>query len=284
MRIGTNEIEKVSTILCKKNDFYGQLSMTGNKLNRTQNSDGPENGAPLVSIITVVYNGIQGIEETILSVKNHLRKDVQYIIIDGGSTDGTVEIIAKYKSILDCWVSEPDKGIYDALNKGIDLAKGHFFYVLNVGDTVIDFPYPELLEARRNHADVVLFDVLFSDGRVFKSVIDYRTRFGNTIHHQGAFYRRELNVIYNLAYKVYSDFDVNQKLFLQRKKFIRYDKLISRHSLDGVSNNRQYISEYFSVINKNFGFIWTFVGFLYLKQGELRKFISDRLNAKSDIK
>lgn len=245
---------------------------------------GSRESNPLVSIVTVAFNAVDGLEETMLSVKGQLFDDVEYIIVDGGSNDGTVELIRNHEAWIDYWVSEADRGIYDALNKGIALAKGHFFYVLNVGDTLIELPHTELLDAKGKNADVVLFDVLFSDGRIFKSSVDYRTRFGNTIHHQGAFYRRELNIIYDLTYKVYSDFDVNQRLFHQGKKFLRYNKMISRHSLDGISNDRKYLNEYFAVIKKNFGFIWTVVGFIYFKQGELRMFFREQFNTKPGIR
>ena len=89
---------------------------------------------PLVSIITVCYNTATTIEETILSVLNQTYPSVEYIIIDGGSTDGTVEIIKKYADRIAYWVSEPDKGIYDAMNKGIAAATGEYLNFMNAGD------------------------------------------------------------------------------------------------------------------------------------------------------
>jgi glycosyltransferase involved in cell wall biosynthesis len=225
---------------------------------------------PLVSVISVVRNGVSTFEDTILSVKENYSDELEYIIIDGGSDDGTLNLIRKHETIVDYWISEPDRGIYDALNKGIAASRGHFFIVLNVGDKLITLPYRELDQARRLGGDVVLFDVLLSNQKIIKSKIDYRTRFGNTIHHQGAFYRRGLNIVFDLSYKVYSDFDVNQKLFLQGKKFIKFDKLVSYHSLDGISNERKYRGEYFSVIRKNFGIFWVIIGALYIWQGEMR--------------
>lgn len=90
---------------------------------------------PLITIVTVVFNGSACLEETILSVISQTYDNVEYIIIDGGSTDGSLEIIRKYEHAISYWVSEKDKGIYDAMNKGIDLANGEWINFLNAGDT-----------------------------------------------------------------------------------------------------------------------------------------------------
>ena len=87
-----------------------------------------------ISIITVVYNGVEFLEETIKSVISQTYKNTEYIIIDGGSTDGTVDIIKKYEDKITYWISEPDKGIYDAMNKGIKRATGDIVGILNSDD------------------------------------------------------------------------------------------------------------------------------------------------------
>ena len=92
--------------------------------------------SPLISIITVVYNGEALLEKTIKSVINQTYKNIEYIIIDGGSTDGTVDIIKKYKDQIFYWVSEPDKGLYDAMNKGIEIATGDFINFMNADDII----------------------------------------------------------------------------------------------------------------------------------------------------
>jgi len=91
-------------------------------------------GKPLITIITVVFNGKRYLEETIKSVLNQTYDNVEYIIIDGGSTDGTLEIIQKYENAIDYWISEPDNGIYDAMNKGIILSSGEIIGILNSDD------------------------------------------------------------------------------------------------------------------------------------------------------
>lgn len=89
---------------------------------------------PLVSIITVVYNAERFLDATIQSVINQTYENKEYIIIDGGSDDNTLDIIKKYEEFIDCWISEPDRGIYDAMNKGISLCSGSIIGLINSGD------------------------------------------------------------------------------------------------------------------------------------------------------
>src|SRR4051812_41105410 len=89
---------------------------------------------PLISVITVVYNGAATLERTIKSVLKQTYKNIQYIIIDGRSNDGTIDIIKKYEKYISYWVSEPDKGIYDAMNKGVAAATGTLVGILNSDD------------------------------------------------------------------------------------------------------------------------------------------------------
>lgn len=93
---------------------------------------------PLVSIVTVCYNAVDTIEETILSVINQTYPNIEYIVIDGGSTDGTKKIVEKYQHKIRRWMSEADNGIYDAMNKGIGFATGKWINFMNAGDTYYD--------------------------------------------------------------------------------------------------------------------------------------------------
>ena len=113
-----------------------------------------------ISVITVVYNDCLHIEETIKSFISQTWRNKEYIIIDGGSTDGTVDIIKKYEDKIPFWCSEPDDGIYDAMNKGIDKASGDWINILNSGDY---YAYPTSLENAINGADTEKADVIFGD-------------------------------------------------------------------------------------------------------------------------
>ncbi len=106
---------------------------------------------PLISIVTVVLNGEHVIEQTMRSVIAQKDNTVEYIVIDGGSKDGTVAIIKKYGQHIDHWVSEPDRGVYDAMNKGIKVARGHCIGLLNSGD----YYEPDTLSIVRKQLDVI---------------------------------------------------------------------------------------------------------------------------------
>ncbi|RZK61390.1 MAG: glycosyltransferase, partial [Pedobacter sp.] len=93
---------------------------------------------PKLTVITIVYNNVRDIERTINSVLNQTYPKIEYIIIDGKSTDGTLDIIEKYRSKISKIVSEPDKGIYDAMNKGLALATGDYVLFMNSGDEIYD--------------------------------------------------------------------------------------------------------------------------------------------------
>ena len=101
-------------------------------------SDGFNIDSPLITIITVVFNGVDTLEQSILSVISQSQGNIEYIVIDGGSTDGTIDVLCKYDYAIDYWVSEPDNGIYDAWNKGVSLAMGEWISFLGADDCYID--------------------------------------------------------------------------------------------------------------------------------------------------
>jgi len=175
---------------------------------------------PVVSIITVVFNAVNTIEATIKSVINQTYENIEFIIIDGGSTDGTIDIIKKYRDRIAYFVSEPDEGIYDAMNKGIKQSTGDWLYFLGADD-----------ELRNNKALELIFDnkellirdyfliygnIIYDTGEVFISKLNSTIKLGNTIHHQGAFYKRILfnSFIYDSSLREYADYELNLRIYL----------------------------------------------------------------------
>lgn len=115
-----------------------------------------------ISIITVVFNDAQNIEKTILSVIGQTYKDIDYIIVDGGSTDGTLDIIEKYKNNIATIISEPDNGLYDAMNKGVDVTRGDWVAFINSGDTLIsENILSEVFSSDYSGIDIVYGDYVF---------------------------------------------------------------------------------------------------------------------------
>ena len=93
------------------------------------------NSLPLISVITVCYQAAEPLQKTILSVRQQYYQPLEFIVVDGGSTDGTRDIISRHQDIITRWVSEPDRGIYDAMNKGVSMATGEWVIFMNAGDT-----------------------------------------------------------------------------------------------------------------------------------------------------
>ena len=112
---------------------------------------------PKISIITVCFNAVKTIEKTIQSVINQTYNQIEYIIIDGASTDGTLDIIKKYQDRISYWQSEPDKGIYDAMNKGITVAAGEWISFMNAGDKFVDERVVETVSSYLDKVHAVVY-------------------------------------------------------------------------------------------------------------------------------
>lgn len=157
----------------------------------------------LLTIITINYNNKNGLEKTINSVVNQTYTDFEYIIIDGGSTDGSVDIIKRHENKITFWVSEPDKGIYNALNKGIKHAKGEYLLFLNGDDCLIDNTILTKISKHLNQKDLIYFDIDYlNDGKIRKvtypDTLSFYFFFTNTICHQTIFFKNKLFSEYGL--------------------------------------------------------------------------------------
>lgn len=227
-----------------------------------------ENSNPVIlSIITVVYNNVHLIEATILSVLEKKAEEIEYIIIDGGSKDGTVDIIKRYESKLAYWISEADNGIYDAMNKAVTNAKGDYLYFINCGDVVLSLPLGIL---KHTDADMLCFPVQTSRA-LRKPSLGFTFFVTNTLPHQGIFYKNSADVFFDCSYKVFADYALNIDYKKKRKKIKIFDQpIVAYHELDGVSNNRKKFSEFFRLVKRKSGIHILVLSYLYFKWKGLR--------------
>lgn len=199
---------------------------------------------PLITVVTVVYNGAATLEQTIQSVVNQTYDNVEYIIIDGASTDGTLDIIKKYENNIDYWQSEPDKGIYDAMNKGIGLVTGNYVSLLNSGDwyennTVMNV----VTEIKKNP----LNDIFYGMMRIYSEDYKYLWVYGyghdylehSMISHPTSFVAKKIYEAYkyNLKYKSAADYDLFLTLFQKGYKFYFIEKILANYILGGMSDS-----------------------------------------------
>lgn len=227
---------------------------------------------PPITIVTVVYNGAEHIEETIGSVLSLDYGNLAYVIIDGGSTDGTVEIIGKYADRLASWVSEPDSGIYDAMNKGWAAAAPESFVLfLGAGDRVLALP-ENMHEFGPN--DVIYGDVHVGE-RLFHGNAGFGLRCNNTLHHQALLVPRALHPEppFDTRFRVYADFDFNQRLLKMGANFV-YSRGLRAYALPGGLSGKKAHRETLRIVRKNFGLAWCGVALCYLAARKVLKAVN----------
>lgn len=222
-------------------------------LTSTDQHQTPVTEFPLITVITVVYNGAKYLEETILSVINQTYPNVAYIIIDGGSTDGTLDIIKKYEDYIDYWVSEKDKGIYDAMNKGVDLATGQWINFMNAGDSF--YSKQTLLDVStqldKKYAVIAGYvNYIFSKNRqkikfLKNKLGPFNIRFS---HHQSSFIHVDLikKYKYNDKFKIRGDTDLFAKIYTNGGNWHKISDVIANYNINGVSSSisfRNFIEE-----------------------------------------
>lgn len=214
---------------------------------------------PLISVITVVYNGEKYLEETIQSVINQTYDNVEYIIIDGGSTDGTLEIIKKYEDQLDYWVSEKDSGIYDAMNKGINLASGEWINFMNAGDGFFD---EYVIESISGH---LVADLVYGNHAIYRKnkenfeIIDvefYNDKRNIPFCHQALFSKAELlkQNPFNLKYTITADYDQYVRLKNAKASSLYIPMTIAFYLDGGLSSisRQKLIREYYEITRNNY--------------------------------
>ncbi|WP_316632868.1 glycosyltransferase family 2 protein [uncultured Flavobacterium sp.] len=197
----------------------------------------------LLSIITINYNNDKGLESTIQSVISQTYQDFEYLIIDGGSTDESVVYIESQSNKIDYWVSEPDNGIYSAMNKGIAKANGEYLLFLNSGDTLNGSnALKKFIEHQDFQGDIIYGDYKFEiGGKVYPDNLSPLFFIRTSLPHQSTFFKREVFDImgfYDERYKIVADRAFYIKCFLSNQfvfKHISYPLTV--FDLSGVSND-----------------------------------------------
>jgi putative colanic acid biosynthesis glycosyltransferase len=196
-----------------------------------------------ISVVTVVFNDKQSLEKTIQSVINQTHDNIEYIIIDGGSTDGTIDIIKKYEDKIDRFISEKDSGIYDAMNKAIDIASGDWINFMNAGDVFYDNNVIEKIFISDIEENVVC---IYGDSSInygsFKitrksGILEHLNK-GMQFSHQSLFvnshYHKENK--FDLQLKLAADYNFIYSTYVAGDKFIYKKLIVSRVTSGGVSD------------------------------------------------
>ncbi len=229
---------------------------------------------PKFSIITVTYNASQWLERTILSILSQSYPNIEYLIIDGGSTDGTVNIIKHYKEGITYWNSEPDKGLYDAMNKGLLKSTGDYVWFINAGDTLYTAntaqQIVDSIKMKKILPEVIYGESMIVDGnghslgirrlKAPKKLTWKSFRMGMLVCHQSFLAKREIAPLYDTNYQWVADYDWCIKC-LKKAKNVHNTFLILSNFLDaGMStvNRKVSLKERYLIMEKYYGKISTF--------------------------
>ena len=278
--------------MSKKLIFYHKLEPKNKKIFseggvrlREQNQKAKK---PLFSIITVVFNNEKYLEETIKSVLNQSYKNFEYIIIDGGSSDKTLDIINKYKDKIEYWVSEKDRGIYDAFNKGMSLCKGDFIGIINSDDIYTKNSLKVIASYIKKNTSL---DFIFGSVREHWGILHgykpnkifYSWGFYSS-HSTGFFIKRSSAKkvgLYNLKYKYHADYDYFYRLIVHNKMIGKGTKkkeitgIFRRGGFSSTINYRKLFKEEMLIrFNHKQNFVLLIIIFIYKVIKNFKKVIN----------
>jgi glycosyltransferase involved in cell wall biosynthesis len=248
----------------------------GSRLRETNNKE------PLVSVVCVTYNAARTLPSLIKSVGDHKTDSVEFVVVDGNSTDGTIDILKENEGIVDFWISKPDDGIYDAMNRAVNYIKGQWVIFLGADDLLLE-GFKKMITLL-NDANTIYYGNLLFYGKEFFKVYDdyYLTKLN--ICHQSIFYPRAVFNKYNYdsQYKVYADYHLNLRCWSDpRFNFVHADHFVSYFHEGGFSSVtkdpvfekdrdslfKKYLkpSSYYRYLNRTLGFFGMFVRFIQNK-------------------
>ncbi len=231
---------------------------------------------PKLSVITIVYNNVKQIERTMLSVLNQTYTNIEYIVIDGASTDGTLDLINKYKEKLSVVVSEKDAGIYHAMNKGLALATGDYVHFMNSGDeiyapeTVTDV-FASAPAADIYYGETEMFDENWNSlGQRRHHAPEHFNwqsfKFGMNISHQAIYIKRNLTAPYNLNYKYSADIDWIIKAAKKSSSIVNTHIYVAKYLVGGLSKQKHLASlkERFKIFTNYYGLIPNLINHVFI--------------------
>jgi glycosyltransferase involved in cell wall biosynthesis len=224
---------------------------------------------PTLSVITIVYNNVRDIERTMLSVLNQTYTNIEYIIVDGLSTDGTLEIINRYKNKIAKLISEKDEGIYDAMNKGLAAASGDYVLFMNSGDEFYAKDTVSTVFATVPGADIYYGETEMIDDkgqslgqRRHKAPSHFTWRsfkYGMSVSHQAIYIRRSLTEPFDRKYQLSADIDWILRAAKKAKKIVNVNQYVAKYLVGGMSKtkHRQSLTERFDIMKRYYGLIPT---------------------------
>ncbi|WP_342330227.1 glycosyltransferase family 2 protein [Pedobacter sp. FW305-3-2-15-E-R2A2] len=243
---------------------------------------------PKLSVITIVYNNVKDIERTMLSVLNQTYPNIEYILIDGASSDGTKDIIYKYKSRLAQFISEPDKGIYDAMNKGLSLATGDYVLFMNSGDEI----YAPVTVAEVFDTAAAA-DIYYGETEMFNEKweslgqrrhhspenFDWQSfKYGMSISHQAIYVKRSLAEPFNLEYKYSSDIDWIIRAAKNASSIVNTHSYVAKYLVGGVSKKKHLASlkERFKIFTRYYGLVPNLINHIFIAVNLAQYYIRHR--------
>lgn len=235
---------------------------------------------PSVSIITVVFNSRDLLEKTLQSIINQDYPRKELVIIDGGSTDGTLDIIKKYEKKIGFWSSEKDKGIYDAMNKGLQAATGDYLIFINSGDLLEENVLSAIFDSPEEPADIYYGETNMMDesGKVLGTRSEVTTRklpgrmtwkdmkYGMVVSHQSVLVKKEIAPLYNLEFTCSADIDWVIRCLKASRTVVNTKLVISSFLTGGFSGKqrRRCLEERFKVYVSHYGLLETLRVHLYI--------------------
>ncbi len=226
---------------------------------------------PKVSIITVVYNAKEALANTIDNIRQLKYENLDYIIVDGGSTDGTISVIQENESVVSKWISEPDKGIYDAMNKGLNMVDDGYVWFINAGDFVYSTDILDNIFAGfENYSDIYYGDTVIKSehgevmglrGKRLPKRLSLKSyRLGMVVCHQSIIVQREIAPQYNLKYKYAADIDWVMEVTRRAKRITNTRFILSTFVEGGIStlHRNESLKERLAIMTYHYGAIRAF--------------------------